>query len=58
MSEVLSTPTVGPGGLVQLRAADAKEEQRSLTFSYFNSFLLKYKTKDKYLKEPNTNVTQ
>ena len=46
MSEVLSTPTVGLGGLAQLRAADAKEEQRSLTFSYFNSFSYKYK--DKY----------
>ena len=58
MSGVLSTPTVGPGGLAQLRAADAKEEQRSLTFSYFNSFLLKYKDKDKHLKKPNENVTQ
>ena len=58
MSEVLSTPTVGLGGLAQLRAADAKEEQRSLTFSYFNSFLLKYKDKDKYPHEPITNITQ
>ena len=46
MSGVLSTPTVGLGGLAQLRAADAKEEQRSLTFSSRNSFSYKYK--DKY----------
>ena len=51
MSGVLSTPTVGLGGLAQLRAADAKEEQRSLTFSYFNSFSYKYE--DKYT---NTNT--